>query len=463
MNLTDVGHMTEDAGSDGGGEDKMAAARDRLLESKKAGVLPEGAPADFDPSSPWDIARFYAGAFSRDARMLGLRVAEEAEVDASLMPRATDRMGAMLRLIVELIEKGHAYVSGEAVYFDVGSFGAYGRLSGNTPEMIRAGAGGRVSESSVASKRHPADFLLWKHDPRHVMRWDPREVLGDDDGWGERAAAAGLREGYPGWHAECSAMARERLGDVIDIHSGGEDLIFPHHECEIAQSRCVTGREVFSRYWVHTRFLKVEGEKMSKSAGNFFTARQVMERGFGASALRLALIGSHYRQNANFTERGLKDAAGVVARWRRFLSAAEGRGEDGPGEGGLGEGGVEAARSFARSMNDDVNVAGAVAAVNRWVKEEGEPGAAEAALMRVFDGVLGVLELSDEGVGGGDGGGGGVGEEDARIDALVEARRAARAARDFGEADRIRDELDALGVEVTDTADGPVWTRRAAL
>jgi cysteinyl-tRNA synthetase len=254
-------------------------------------------------------------------------------------------------------------------------------------------------------------------------------------------------------------MARERLGEVIDIHSGGEDLIFPHHECEIAQSRCATGREAFARYWVHTRFLRVEGEKMSKSAGNFFTARQIMERGFGADALRLALVGTHYRQNANFTERGLKDAAGVVARWRRFVGAGESSGEAGAPNIGV-------ARAFAEAMNDDLNIAGALAAVNRWVKETGAPTRADAALMRVFDGVVGVLGLSPAGAvagGGGDGVGEGAGGGDREIDELVAARERARRERDFAEADRLRDELDERGVEVTDTPDGPVWAWRAAL
>lgn len=446
MNLTDVGHMTDDESADGGGEDKMEAASRRLLEAKKSGALPAGAPADLDAGDPWAVASYYAGAFLEDARALGVRVALEAGEHPERLPRATAHVGAMLRLTAALLERGHAYVAGDGVvYFDTRSFPEYGRLSGNTLDRLRAGAGGRVEDANQARKRHPADFMLWKPDPTHRMRWEPSETLG---------AGTALREGYPGWHIECSAMAQEILGETIDLHSGGEDNIFPHHECEIAQSRCATGREVFARHWVHARHLMVEGEKMSKSRGNFYTARDLFARGFEPGAVRLELIRTHYRANANFTEQGLRDSARMIERWRRFMEEA-----GSSGRAGGGEAAAEAERSFSGSMDDDMNVAGAIGAINAWVNREDAPGASDAALLRLFDAALGVLSLGAAPRAGGRGGG----PTDEEIDAMVRARDEARRARDFGEADRLRDALSALGVEVKDGPGGSTWSRRAAL
>jgi len=454
MNITDVGHMVEDSEADGGGEDKMEAARRRLLEAKKSGTLPAEAAGEFDAGDPYAIAEFYARAFMADALLMGLRVAEEATEGwrAELMPRPTAYIGAMLRMIERLIEKGHAYVGGDGVvYFDTRSFPDYGKLSGNTLEQVRSGAGGRVSEAAQATKRHPSDFMLWKPDPGHLMRWDPSAVLG-------RAVA--LREGYPGWHLECSAMARELLGEEIDLHSGGEDNIFPHHECEIAQSRCAHGTKFFARYWFHPRFLMVEGAKMSKSKGNFYTVRDLVGKGFEPAAIRLELIRTHYRSNANFTEQGLRDSGRMVERWRRFVEAGEaggGAGEAGGGAGGEagGEGTEAARRGFTRAMNDDLNIAGAIGAINSWMNATATPGRADAALMRKFDRVLGVLGRAVPEAARTD--------EESRIDELVRRRGEARAAKDWGEADRIRAELAGLGVVIEDSAQGARWSRRAGL
>ena len=439
MNITDVGHMTDDQDADGAGEDKMEAASRRLLEAKKSGALPPGAAADIDPTDPYAVASFYAQAFREDATLLGLKVVEDAARDPSRMPRATEKVARMIEIIRGLVEKGCAYVvgapgsPGTAVYFDVSRFPEYGRLSGNTLETLRAGAGGRVREDTQSQKRHPADFLLWKCDPAHVMKWDSP--------WGA---------GHPGWHIECSAMAREALGDEIDLHSGGEDNIFPHHECEIAQSRCATGRERFARHWLHVRHLMVEGEKMSKSLGNFFTIRDLVAKGFDPAAIRLELIKTHYRSNANFTEQGLIDSARVVERWRRWLERAEAS-----GEGGLRNG--DAAQRFADAMHDDLNVAGAIGAISAWINETPEPRRADAALLRAFDGALGVLAPGP--VSKGSSGGG----EDAAVEALLAERAAARKNKDFAESDRIRDELLAMGVEIKDSPTGTTWTRRPRL
>ncbi|MGP1310247.1 MAG: cysteine--tRNA ligase [Phycisphaerales bacterium] len=454
MNLTDVGHMTDDEAADGGGEDKMEAASKRLLDAKKSGRLPADAPKDFDPSNPYHIARFYEGAFLEDAALLGLKVAEERGANPSVMPRATEHVRDMLRLIARLLENGHAYVApaGDAVYFDTQKFPEYGALSGNTLDKLRAGAGGRVSEQNQSGKKHPADFLLWKKDAAHRMKWDPAspEMLGTNAG-----ALVGLI-GYPGWHVECSAMADSSLRAIvgetafahtIDLHTGGEDNIFPHHECEIAQSRCAWGVERFARQWAHGRHLMVEGEKMSKSKGNFYTIRDLVNKGFDPAAIRLELIKTHYRSNANFTSQGLHDSQRMVERWRAFLARAE----QGDGD--------EAARAtardeFTRAMSDDLNTAGAIGALNAWMNRVESPVDADAAFLREADAVLDVVRVRE---------GSADDAPESGVDELRIARDEARKAKNWAESDRLRDELIALGYEVKDTAEGTVVTKKATL
>ncbi len=446
MNITDVGHLVDDAALDSSGEDRMEAARVRLLEDKKSGKLPSEAAAKINPNDPYAIADYYADAFLADSRRLGLRVVEEAAKDPSLMPRPTRSIAEMLEMTLTLIEKGHAYIAADGVaYFDTQSFPDYGRLSGNTLDKIKSGAGGRVSGQTQAVKKHPADFMLWKPDPTHLMRWDPSKVLG---------RSVPLKEGYPGWHIECSAMARGRLGDVIDFHSGGEDNIFPHHECEIAQSRCATGKPAFARHWLHTRFLQVEGAKMSKSKGNFFTLRDLERKGFSAAAIRLELIKTHYRSNANFTEQGLKDSARMVERWREFVvkgGAAAGT--------GLSEAGAAACAEFAAAMNDDMNVAGAIGAINTFINRTPNPGPGDAAALELMDGVLGVVALARRDAAATNDAP--RSPEDLHIDDLVHRRTEARKTKNWPEADKIRDELVRLNVVVEDTASGPKWSRKA--
>jgi cysteinyl-tRNA synthetase len=448
MNITDVGHMTDDDIADGGGEDKMAAAAKRLLEDKKSGKLPED--SEIDPGDPYAIADFYAEAFLEDARTLGLKVALEEEERPELMPRPTRYVQEMIALVETLIANGHAYVAADgAVYFDVQSYPDYGQLSGNTIDRLREGAGGRVVETTQKIKKHPADFMLWKPDASHIMKWPSP--------WGE---------GYPGWHLECSVMAQTLLGGdtggVIDLHSGGEDNLFPHHECEVAQSRCATGADHFARYWLHGRHLIVEGEKMSKSKGNFYTVRDVLERGASPAALRLELIKTHYRSNANFTFQGIKDAQRQIDRWRKLR---EWLGAHGEGE--VLEGGPlsEALEAFTSALSDDLNIAGALGALNEAVgryrldTEEGLEGGAgksfakELEALERMDGVLGVLSLEME-----------ASDEHGAVDAgfiegKLEERKQARAAKDFAQADAIRDELLALGIEIKDGAEGTTWQR----
>jgi len=443
MNITDVGHMTDDDAADGAGEDKMEAAGRRLAEAKKSGKAHE--LDSIDPRDPRAIAEYYTRRFVEDARRLGLKLAIEAEKDPSLMPRATANVPGMIAMIARLMEKGFAYRAGDAVYFDVQRFASYGRLSGNTLDELRGGAGGRVSDANQAQKKHPADFLLWKTDPTHLMKWDSP--------WGP---------GYPGWHIECSVMSLARLvpggldrvlgaagGQELDLHSGGEDNIFPHHECERAQSCAATGGERFSRHWFHARFLLVEGEKMSKSKGNFFTARDLFAKGHEPAAVRLELIKTHYRANANFTEQGLKDSARMVERWRRVADAGAASNEPGPRP-------ERFLADFAAAMNDDLNIAGALGALNAWTNTISSPTNADANAMRLVDGALGVLALersaaqqTEVGVF--------IGlEPSPEIEALLAERRAAKKAKDFARADAIRADLASRGLAIKDVPGGKV-------
>lgn len=431
MNLTDVGHMTEDDVADGAGEDKMQVAGQRLAAAKKSGKLPEG--VDLDPGDPYQIAQFYIDAFIEDAKLLGVKVAEEYP---GQMPRATAHVQGMQAMTQTLIDKGHAYVASDGVvYFSVESFPSYGKLSGNTLDKLRGGAGGRVSDTNQSAKRHPGDFLLWKPDATHLMKWDSP--------WGA---------GYPGWHLECSVMARELLGrDVIDIHTGGEDNIFPHHECEIAQSRCAHGSDSFANVWMHARHLMVEGEKMSKSKGNFYTVRQVLDGAVTGNTvdpavLRLELIKAQYRSNLNFTRKGLEDSASAVRKLRAFEA---GFGDTKPTEVGLDH---PAVARFVDALADDLNTAGALGEVFGYLNEPDTDPAVARGVLAKFDVVLGVLE--PDGVAGPG--------EDSSVEEQVAALDAARAAKDFAASDAIRAELEAAGYDVKTTKDGTVATKRLA-
>ena len=452
MNITDVGHMTDDDAADGGGEDKMALAGERLREAKKAGRVHES--AEVDPTDPLAIAGFYAGRFIEDATALGMKVAIESKKDASLMPRATDAVPGMVEAIAKLVERGFAYVRGEegsgAVYFDVQRLASYGELSGNDLEQLRGGAGGRVDAKNQSQKNHPADFLLWKEDARHLLKWESP--------WGM---------GYPGWHIECTVMSLERLvpgglrrilgqdesGATIDIHTGGEDNIFPHHECERAQTIALTGAPVFARHWLHTRFLMVGGEKMSKSRGTFYTPRQLMADGHEAAAIRLELIKTHYRANADFSLDGLNASAKTVDRWRRFVSLGEASGTK-------GEPPVSVVDGFKRSMSADLNIAGALGEINAWINATLNPTESDAAALRSMDAVIGVLDLkraerqeTSLGVFIG------VAPSD-EVETLLQERAGARKAKDYARSDQIRDTLAAMGYAIKDVAGGRVEVSR---
>ena len=438
MNITDVGHMTDDSNADGGGQDKMQAAAARVKEDKKSGKVPEGAVQN--PDDPYQIAEYYMNAFLDDAKLLGVKVASEPDN----ILRATENIDVMQEMITQLLKNGHAYVGPDrVVYYSVESFPAYGKLSGNTLDRLLTGAGGRISDENQSNKKHPADFMLWKPDHSHIMKWKSP--------WGM---------GYPGWHIECSCMARKRLGrDVIDIHTGGEDLIFPHHECEIAQTCGATGKDKFANIWMHARFLMVEGEKMSKSKGNFWTVRDVLEgRATGTqvhpAVLRLELIKSHYRANMNFTKKGLLDSAGAVKRLTDFRAKLE------TACGGKAEPvdlSYPILKEFAEALADDLNIAGALGAILPWASSTpDDPGAALGALNRIND-VLAVAPLGTS-----DAGSGGASSEQVEIESLCRQIDDARQRKDWPTADGLRKDIESRGYNVKNSPNGTIAEKRLA-
>jgi len=449
MNITDVGHMTDDSNADGAGEDKMNAAARRIKEDKKSGKVPEGAIQN--PDDPYQVAQYYMDAFLTDAKTLGVKVAFEPDN----ILRATQFIDSMQEMITQLLKSGHAYVGPDrVVYYSVESFPAYGKLSGNTLDRLMTGAGGRISDENQANKKHPADFMLWKPDAKHVMKWPSP--------WGE---------GYPGWHLECSVMARALLGDEIDLHSGGEDNIFPHHECEIAQTCCATGHKLFSRYWFHTRHLIVEGEKMSKSKGNFFTVRDLLAKGASPAAIRLEIIKTHYRSNANFTMQGLADSQRMIDRWVRLKEWLE-------KNRGLPTTQFEHERTqrrsafeaFTSSLCDDLSVASAIGWLNvatneyssalscpipslNYPSDDGDTFENELQALARMDSVLGVLSLATTGQASHDD------LDVSLIETKIANRLAARQNKDFARADELRKDLAAMGIEIKDGPQGTTWTR----
>jgi cysteinyl-tRNA synthetase len=409
MNLTDVGHYTVDDALDEGGEDKMAAAARR------------------EQKDPWEVASFYIAKFMEDLSFLGYRRAE-------VYPRATDNVPEMIRIIERLLRERHAYVSNGEVYFDISTFPRYGALSGNTLEALEAGARVAVNED----KRHPHDFALWKKDPAHIMQWDSP--------WGR---------GFPGWHLECSAMAMRYLGVTIDIHTGGEDNLFPHHECEIAQSEGATG-DPFVRYWLHTRHLLVNGEKMAKSKGNAYSIHELRARGYDGRSIRYALIQTHYRQQQNFTLESLDGAVKASDRINEFYRRLEGDRKT-PARPEIAEAVRRSETEFVAAMDNDLNVSEALASVFELmtaVNRLGPPfhrkdAELVRARMEAIDEVLGLLDREPEAV---------VGDEE-EIEQLVAERTRSKEEGDYARADQIRDALRARGVVLEDGPSGTRWRR----
>ncbi len=360
-------------------------------------------------------------------------------------PRATDCIPEIVEMIQMLVDKGHAYETDDGVYFDMDSFKNYGELSHHHLDDLEAGASDRVAVDE--KKRNPMDFVLWKKKKPGEPFWDSP--------WGE---------GRPGWHIECSAMSRKYLGDTLDIHGGGQDLVFPHHENEIAQSEAATGK-TFVRYWMHNGFINVDNEKMSKSTGNLFTVRDIAQQ-FDYPVMRFFLLTGHYRMPINFSAELLTAAQNGLARIRTcvenlvFLlpgAPAEAGGEEAAKAAQELEQAVKDAHTkFIEAMDDDLNTPDALAAIFELVRAantaavvSGVPaGTLKLAedMIRELCSVLGLTFESDDAI-------------PEAVSALVEARTAAKKARDFKEADRIRDEIRSLGYVVADTPQGPKVTR----
>ena len=408
MNITDVGHMTDDSQEEGG-EDKMQ------LASEDEGL------------SPAEIAEKYTAAFHRDAGSVNI-------LPAAAYPKATEHIAEMVELTGTLMRRGHAYEVDGMVYFDVDSFPTYGALSNNTVDQLAAGHRALTPGGGVdPKKRHHYDFTLWRAaGPRRLMKWTSP--------WGE---------GYPGWHIECSAMSLKHLGDHVDVHTGGADLVFPHHEDEIAQSEGATGHQVVGA-WSHAYHLLSEGRKMAKSAGNFYVLADLVQRGADPLAFRYLALQTRYREPTNFTWEALAAADRGLERYRKQMVEWFAGPVAVPPAGvpaGWSAPAAELDRRFREAVADDLNTPRALSVVAELGPAAIEPGE-KYRLLTCWDDFLG-LDL---------------GRDVTTRDQLppgasekIEARERARGDRDWASADRIRAELAEIGIEVIDTPQGTRW------
>ena len=378
----------------------------------------------------------YTEAFWQDYEALGC-------VRPDITPRATEHIPEMIQIVKSLLDKGHAYRSDGSFYYRISSFPDYGKLSKINFAGNIAGASERV-DTDKYEKEDARDFALWK-----------AAETPDEPAWDTE-----LGRGRPGWHIECSAMSMKYLGPSFDIHAGGIDLVFPHHENEIAQSEGATGKK-FANYWLHAEHLKVEGETMSKTRGNYFTFRDLLEKGFDPTAIRYLLLSVPYRKQLNFTFEALRGAAKTVESLRDFRSRlARSRTESGSNP-ELRSAAARALEEFEAGMDDDLNTSVALAAVHNLSREvnraldtcglRADDQRDILELVARFDSVLNIFGTGRE-------------EEllDAEIQALIDERQDARHRRDFARADQIRDELAARGITLEDTRDGVRWKRRGS-
>jgi cysteinyl-tRNA synthetase len=414
QNITDVGHLTDDADE---GEDKI------LRQSRR------------DRVHPMQIAESYTRSYYEDMDALNV-------LRPDIAPRATGHIPEQIALVEQLLAKGLAYEAHGSVYFDVPRFAGYGKLSGRSVEELVAGARVEVNPE----KRHPADFALWKKaEAGHIMQWSSP--------WGM---------GFPGWHLECSAMSMKYLGESIDIHGGGLENQFPHHECEIAQSEAVTGRP-FVRYWLHNNMVTVDGRKMGKSLGNFITLKDVFVR-WRPQVIRFFILQSHYRSPLDFSDAAVEGAARGLEKLVNTLRNLQDRLRSAPETGGTGPDLDGYRRRFTEAMDDDFNTPQALAVLFDLAHElnqalaAGTPLSASAlrraseTLTSLAGPVLGLrLETgSAEGT---------VSREGDLVDLLVALRSEVRAQKLWPLSDRIRDGLTRLGITLEDKREGTVWKR----
>lgn len=420
-NITDVGHLVADRDS---GEDKIEKqAREEFGAITHETVL--------------KVARSYESLYRNDEATLNF-------LEPFQRPRASEYVEHMKTMVNALIDKGHAYATDDGIYFDVTSKTRtpYGALSGNTLDKVAAGARVDVNEK----KRNHADFALWKfcvgQNEHHALRWT--------------SPGTGHPDGFPGWHIECSAMARAILGDTIDIHTGGEDNIFPHHECEIAQSESVTGKQ-FVNTWLHKRRIDLEGEKMSKSLGNVVTISDILARGYDAADLRFYLLSVHYRTNLKFGWKGMDDARDARRKIVDAFMKVDARLKEGciRADVDVVAGQIERATAeFRDALDADLNAPAALAAmfavtkIVNTLEAAQDPAYSDADLgaLRTF------VDLSRATFGCFDA----VADERIPVDVqqLLDARTAARTAKDFAESDRLRGEIEKRGFVLNDTAKG---------
>ena len=452
QNITDVGHMTADQDMAHGGEDKLEKT------ARKEG------------KTPWQIAEYYASIFMKEIEILNIDKAIE-------YPRATEHINEMIQIIEELIRKGHAYIANGSVYYDVTSFPNYGAMTGNTVEKLLEGAGGRVDHNP--DKKNHFDFALWVNDLSHIMGWKSP--------WCEK--------GYPGWHIECTAMSfrhltqafesekeskrggekeskrgsekeskkkSEKSGikfvpekfETIDIHTGGEDNVFPHHECEIAQSEGATNKK-FCNFWMHTRHLLVDGKKMSKSKGNFYVLKDILNKGYSARMFRLAIISVNYRIPLNFTFEGMDAARKNIQKIDEFMEKIEEINNFKP-ETIVIEQAIDllirnAKKEFEEAMNDDLNISGAMAVmyflmteINKLISNNQvnrENAAKIHSLMMNFDKVLGVIEKTKIKI-------------PQNIIELAQQRLKARKEKNWAVSDALRKKAHELGYQIDDIEEG---------
>ena len=367
-----------------------------------------------------ELGEKFINEYFTDAKGLGVRKAD-------YHPLATKHIGDIIKLVKSLIDNGHAYEVNGDVYYDVSSFPGYGKLSGQSMEDLLAGARIDVTEA----KRSPEDFALWKAAKDGEDSWDSP--------WGK---------GRPGWHIECSAMSMKYLGDTIDIHGGGQDLVFPHHENEIAQSEGATGKP-FVNYWMHNGYINVDNQKMSKSKGNFFTVREIAKL-YDLNIVRLFMLSSHYRNPINFSQELIEQAAAAMSRIQNCRDNLKFIIENGSDEKVETDSMISSLeKNFREQMDDDLNTAGAIGAMFEYIKEvnlafsdnKGKSSAGKA--LESLDRILGVLglETKDDSI-------------PSEVKLLAEERQQARLQKDYSKADELRKKIEELGYELKDTPEG---------
>ena len=383
-----------------------------------------------------DLTSRFIDAMNEDFAKLGC-----LEPDAS--PKATDHIDQMQNMIGTLVDNGTAYPANNGdVYFEVEKFAKYGRLSGRKLEDMQAGASERVDVE--VEKKHPFDFVLWKHAKENEPSWASP--------WGN---------GRPGWHIECSAMSTCCLGNHFDIHGGGADLSFPHHENEIAQSEAATG-EQYVNYWMHAGFINVDGEKMSKSLGNFFTIRDVIEK-FHPEVVRYFIVSSHYRSPVNYSDVALKEAKNTLSRFYHSFKAYQ----QAYGEASIQQFDEALVEKFNAAMRDDFNTPEAIAILfeinkelNRAVKEENaEQAGIYYSTLRHLTNILGLVQYNVDEFLKSDIGQETLGLTEEQIEDLIQQRKDAKKAKEFAKADEIRQSLLDQGVVLEDTRQGTIWRR----